>query len=107
MSDGGYITEQSLFSYDDTFGDGVDCLKAGSVLKALSNGERVHLVNYRNYLYRDVRFRHDVGGACHGCTACVFRWLLLFDPFNGVIPFSILVCVSRLMYSLVRDAPRA
>lgn len=38
MSDGGEtITEKSLFSFDDVYGDGADCLQAGSVLKVLSS----------------------------------------------------------------------
>ena len=37
MSGGGeFITETSLFAFDDAFGDGSNCLLAGSVLYALS-----------------------------------------------------------------------
>ena len=81
MSDGGEnVTEQSLFSFDDVFGDGVDCLKAGSVLKALSpRGEHMHVWQFWGDVTA-VTFALGNGakvGAYASCTACVP--LLLWD----------------------------
>lgn len=41
MSGGGdFISEESLFGFDDVFGDGKSCLQVGDALRALSpNGE--------------------------------------------------------------------